>query len=271
MMASSQHPKNPDVFNKYARYYDALYGDKDYKAEAEFVLDLAKCHGDVQVERLLDIGCGTGGHLLYFAQAGLSVTGLDVSEPMVRAAVGKIQKANGQVPRPWNTTPSVKIADVRSFKDRTQYDCAVAMFAVIGYLTSNPDLLCAFRNIRGHLRRGACFIFDVWFGPAAYAVKPENRIKEIYSEDSRTIRLAVPKTDAVRNVIRVNYTILELKGKKLVSEVNEVHEMRFFFLPELEFLLDQADLKMIDACPFMEQGKTPAAADWNISVVAKAI
>ena len=102
-------------------------------------------------------------------------------------------------------------------------------------------------------------------------MKPENRIKEIASEDSRTIRLAVPETDVVHNAVRVNYTILELKGNKLVSEAHEVHEVRFFFLPELEFLLDQAGLEMVEACPFMEQGRAPTAADWNISVVAKAI
>jgi SAM-dependent methyltransferase len=270
-MHYDQPSENSEIFNKYACYYDVLYADKNYKAEADFVLSLAKSHGDVPVEKLLDIGCGTGGHLMHFAQAGLKVRGLDVSESMIRAADSKIQKANRQVPRPWITAPSVRIADVRSFEDPTQYDCAVAMFAVIGYLTRNADLSRAFKNIRGHLRAGGCFIFDVWFGPAAYAEKPETRMREISLEDSRAIRFAVPETDDIRNVVRVNYTILELKGKKLISEVREVHEMRFFFIPELELLLDLAGLAMIETCPFMEYGKTPTTADWNITVVAKAV
>lgn len=42
---------------------------------------------DLQGKRLLDLGCGTGGHLLYYLQQGASqVVGLDLSEAMLTQA-----------------------------------------------------------------------------------------------------------------------------------------------------------------------------------------
>lgn len=50
-----------EVFADYARYYDLLYRDKDYKAEAEYVARLIrKFHPATQ--NILELGSGTGIH-----------------------------------------------------------------------------------------------------------------------------------------------------------------------------------------------------------------
>ena len=43
------------VFGPYARYYDLLYRDKDYAAEARFVADLVRAHAP-RANRLLELG-----------------------------------------------------------------------------------------------------------------------------------------------------------------------------------------------------------------------
>jgi SAM-dependent methyltransferase len=261
----------PGVFQKYACYYDSLYSEKDYEGETDFVLHLLHKHGSLELKSLLDVGCGTGGHMIHFAQAGLNVTGLDVSEAMVRIAQEKISRLSRERTEPWKYRPAAVLGDIRSFKNAHRYEAAVAMFAVVGYLTHNVDLVAALTNIRSCLALGACFVFDVWFGPAVYSQKPETRIKELFQGDSRTIRLAVPEIDHLRNVVSVNYMILQMRNDQVVSEIKETHEMRFFFIPELESFLGLADFKLIDVCPFMVEGRVPTTADWNISVVAKAV
>ena len=42
--------------------------------------------GNVQGHRVLDMGCGTGRHALWLAQAGADVTGIDFSEAMLAKA-----------------------------------------------------------------------------------------------------------------------------------------------------------------------------------------
>ena len=69
----------------------------------------------------------------------------------------------------------------------------------------------------------------------------------------------------------MKYSILQIDGEKIIAEVDEVHEMRFFFVQELKFFLDTAGFKMMKICPFMDADREPRQGDWHISVVAKAI
>ena len=73
------------VFNKYANFYDSYYKNKDYDGEVNFVLDLTKQYS-TPPHSVLDIGCGTGGHLFPFAKKGFNVTGFDLSEAMINKA-----------------------------------------------------------------------------------------------------------------------------------------------------------------------------------------
>ena len=72
---------------KAAREYDHWYRDPGNRfiadLEDQLILRLV---GPEKGERLLDIGCGTGRHLLMFAERGLSVTGLDASPYMIDMA-----------------------------------------------------------------------------------------------------------------------------------------------------------------------------------------
>jgi hypothetical protein len=45
--------------------------------------------------------------------------------------------------------------------------------------------------------------------------------------------------------------------------------MRYFFVQELKFFLEQAGLELISVHPFLVEGKEPTVDDWNISVVAR--
>lgn len=49
-------------------------------------------------KRVLDIGCGTGNHMLLLKQMGLDVTGIDPSEPMLRVAREKLGPGAHLVP-----------------------------------------------------------------------------------------------------------------------------------------------------------------------------
>ena len=57
------------------------------RVENELIIDLLR---PVAGQRLLDVGCGTGNHLLLFHQMGLDVTGLDPSEHMLKLARDKL-------------------------------------------------------------------------------------------------------------------------------------------------------------------------------------
>ena len=71
------------VFCNYANYYDLLYKDKDYKAEAKHVDEiLQRCLPGTQ--SILELGCGTGAHALHLVKDGYAIHGIDTSEEDIK-------------------------------------------------------------------------------------------------------------------------------------------------------------------------------------------
>src|SRR5207247_9411956 len=84
----------------YSAYYDPLYQDKDYAAEARFVAELVRRHGGRPPEgvELLDLACGTGRHLIELARLGMVVAGSDQSAAMLEQARRNLEGAGAQAP-----------------------------------------------------------------------------------------------------------------------------------------------------------------------------
>jgi predicted TPR repeat methyltransferase len=70
-------------FKLYSKYYDLLYKDKDYKVESEYVLSVLNRFKSVEINSIIELGCGSGGHAQYLAKKNLRVTGLDQSAEMI--------------------------------------------------------------------------------------------------------------------------------------------------------------------------------------------
>jgi len=213
------------VFKKYADFYDSYYKNKDYKGEVNFVLDLAK--QNLHPRSVLDIGCGTGGHLIPFAEKELDVTGFDLSKVMINKAKRRFKKADIKA--------NIQVGDARTWRDGKKYDLVVSMFAVMGYLTSNEDFLSGLKTAYSHLNDHGSFIFDVWFGSAVLHQMPETRIQEFQKDGLRTIRLVRPELDVISQVVTIIYDILQFKDEITVNVVKESHKMRYFFIQELKF------------------------------------
>jgi SAM-dependent methyltransferase len=73
-----------NVFDAYSRYYDLLYREKDYAAEADYVARLLRAHG--AGTELPEFGCGTGEHARLLAAHGYQVLGIDRSAQMIAHA-----------------------------------------------------------------------------------------------------------------------------------------------------------------------------------------
>jgi SAM-dependent methyltransferase len=243
----------------YAAAYDALYHDKDYAAECDlvesvFARDAGRC-----VKRVLDLGCGTGGHAILLASRGYEVVGVDRSADMLERARQRGGSARFQE------------GDIACLDLGETFDAALIMFAVLGYLTGNSEIQAALNSARRHLSVGGLLFADVWYGPAVLSERPSERVKVIDTPSGgRVIRVASSQLDTRRNVCTVDYHLLRLEDGKLTAEVREQHRMRYFFEPELEALLSAAGFELLRIGGFPDLDEEPSERTWNVAFVARA-
>jgi SAM-dependent methyltransferase len=252
------------IFDKYANYYDLYYAQKDYKGEVDYIISLSKLYTNREINNVLDIGCGTGGHIIQFCKQGIHVKGIDLSPIMVKTAQEKI------ITKGIKGLAEIEIADIRSYRDDVKYDLIVSMFAVMGYITANKDIIVVLKTIKSQLQKNGLFIFDVWFGPTVLHDMPETRIHEYEKDGKIIIKFVQPNLNVLNETVDVDYTILTLEnGRYEISK--ESHCMRYYFIQQIKLLIENADLKLCAILPFREISGTPKLGDWNITIVVENI
>lgn len=251
-----------EVFKDYAYYYNAFNGDKDYKREAEQVDYLFKKYEN-KVLKIIDFGCGTGKHDVELEKLGYSCTGIDISSSMIDIAKDILKQENGKV--------SFFVDDIRTFETKEKFDAVISLFHVISYQITNQDIISTFMAARRILDVGGLFIFDVWYGPGVLSDKPCVRVKEIENDKDKLIRIARPIMYDKKNVVDVSYEIIIInKNTGLTKIIRENHIMRYFFTPELDFLLNKSGFELIDNIDSKTFEKTNYNT-WTSHFVAKAI
>lgn len=226
-----------EVFQDYAYYYNAFYRDKDYGAEAADIDRLLKRYGQ-KIKDIINFGCGTGRHDIELSKMGYQCTGIDISPLMIDIAEKNSTR--------YGCPAEFEVADIRNYHPRTAYDAVISLFHVMSYQKNNDDILAAFASARKALKAGGVFVFDTWYGPGVLSDKPSVKVKESEDENNRLIRIARPIMRDKYNVVDVCYEVFIIEketGKTKV--INEVHNMRYFFRPEIEFLLKETGFALV--------------------------
>ena len=161
-------------FEKYSAFYDLLYRDKDYAAEAEYVAKRIRSIFP-EARSLLEFGSGTGRHGRLLAAMGFDVHGIERSREMVCVA----HAASGCLFSFSRGSFTCEVGDVCTANLDRSFDAVVSLFHVMSYQTSNQMLRAAFQTAARHLATGGLFLFDVWHGPAVLSQRPSKRIKEV--------------------------------------------------------------------------------------------
>lgn len=243
------------MFNAYSRYYDLLYRDKDYAAEAAYLISLLNRYS-VNSGYLLEFGSGTGKHGRLLAQQGYTIHGIERSAEMVAAA---------------QLTPgfTCQQGDIAVTNMGRIYNAVLSLFHVISYQITNKQLHAVFANAAAHLNPGGLFIFDFWYSPAVYAQRPSVRVKRMADHQVEITRIAEPVIHTNENRVNVHYTIFSREfATGVVHTLQEIHPMRHFSLPEIDLLVDVHGFERIGAEEF-STGKPPSEDTWGVCVILK--
>lgn len=251
-----------EVFQDYAYYYNAFYREKNYAAEAGKVDELLKKYGG-NINKIINYGCGTGRHDIELAKMGYQCTGIDMSSLMLDIARHNVKIENIDI--------DFSVADIRNYKPTEKYDAVISLFHVMSYQNTNEDILKAFQAARKALDKDGLFLFDVWYGSGVLSDKPAVRVKEVEDDKYKLVRIARPVMHDRDNVVDVCYEVLIIdKESNETKTINEIHSMRYFFRPELEFYLKETGFELIDNLDCVTLGETDFDS-WTSYFVARAI
>jgi len=246
----------------YARYYDIFYSNKDYKSECDFLENLFLRYSEKRVQTVLDLGCGTGGHVLELARRGYKLVGIDISEGMIEVARQK-QKM-------YNLQAEFYLSPMQNFSLDCKFDAVICMFNAINYVVNEDDLERTFKNVYEHLNKNGLFIFDFRNGIPSLREYSPLRISWFKKDDLRILRISENQIEAMEQLFFTTYTCLVFKDQMLIEEIKDKHIVRFMFPREVRFMLKKTGFEVLFMSRFLEPNKAADEHEWNIVVIARA-
>jgi SAM-dependent methyltransferase len=180
------------MYARSARFYDAIYGFKDYTGEANDVnrrIQTAR----PGAETLLDVACGTGGHLRALADR-YRCEGLDLSAEQLAVAAQRL--------------PMMPLheADMTSFDLGRRFDAVICLFSSIGYVATVERLGAAITAMAQHLEPGGVVIVEPWLEPQVWQ---DGRLSSLFVDDPeiKIARLAVSTTEGRMAVMEMEHLV----------------------------------------------------------------
>ncbi len=214
------------MFHKSAAYYDLIYQDlKDYREEAAKIDTLLQ-RLNPTLQKLLDVGCGTGEHAKQLrTRYGYEVDGIDIEPGFVRIA----QKKNPEA--------SFQVGDMRDFRLGQRYDALLCLFSSIGYTETFDGFRAAIQCFAQHLNPGGWLICEPWITPDVWQ---PGQVDSVSATDPKTgdtvVRTRVGETDGAVSVLKIDY---EIHGQEPLRQFSETHRLGLFTREEMQEALEQ--------------------------------
>ncbi|MEM6271607.1 MAG: class I SAM-dependent methyltransferase [Bacteroidota bacterium] len=177
---------------------------------------------------VLELCCGTGRLTVPLAQAGIPITGVDVSAEMLACARAKGERAGVQLP--------LVQGDVRALDLNQRFSLVILPFNSLQHFFALEDVEGIFGSVRQHLSPGGTFVLDLLHPNPAYLTHHSEQsvlLREGHLPDGRPIRVHQSFTyHPHTQVNRVKWRI-ELAGEVREEPV----DMRCYFPVEMDALL----------------------------------
>ena len=143
----------PSKVYQHPAYY-ALGYRWNTEAECDFIEACLKAHGPPSAKRLLDIGCGSGRHLMELARRGYRMTGVDLSAEMIAYVQEEATREQLEI--------SASVSDLRRLTLTGSFEAAFCFMDTFRFLLTNEHIITHLRTVAKHLAPGGLYLTDFW-------------------------------------------------------------------------------------------------------------
>lgn len=210
------------IFSKYADYYDLLYKNKSYKRETNYIEKIINNYAGKKL-KILELGCGSGGHAFELKKKGHHITAVDASKKMIEIA----NKKNV------NNNITFIQEDLKKFISKKKFDVVILLFHVVNFLKQKKELKKLSINSHQNLKKNGIIIFDFINLNGVIADKPKKKIKVIKHKELTIMRKTKPFFIKNKKLFNVEFEMIINKKNKLIDKFFETHNLKLHPLDEI--------------------------------------
>jgi len=216
--------KSELLYTGLAKYYDKIYSYKNYKKESEALIKLINQKKKSEGNKLLDIACGTGNHLLYLKEK-FDCAGLDKNIEMLKIARGKL--------------PGIRLYEQNMTKKISgKYDIIISMFSSIAYIRNYFSFNDVIDNMDNALNPGGIIIIQPWYEQDKFT--PGIPYSKIYDDGISMVRMSTAKVDGIFSIMEYHYLIYE---QNKIKHFADKHTMALFDIDKLMEIISWKKIK----------------------------
>ena len=249
----------PNLYENTAKLYD-IGNDR-----AQIALDIGFYNSIIpQNATVLEVGCGTGRVSLSLAQRGNSVTGIDLSQPMLDVFEDKLKLAK---------VPEIPLhrMDMRHFDLGRTYDWIIFPFRVFQALTTDEDRQRCLEAVRRHMSADSRAILTL-FNPLKHILNNwgKKNILDLEGVDVATgwtVRRFQDQLwhDEKNQIIAATMRYEVYEQGALVQEAVEEFELGYLYPDQCLRLFACSGMAVVNAFGFYDQ--RPIRADEQIEQI----
>lgn len=214
------------------QYFDMLFRDET-DAEVEFFEKAFAKIAKRKVKRLLEPGCGSGRLVVEMARRGYDVTGLDLSDPMLRYVRRQLSRKKLQA--------RTVIGDMTRMELDQKYDAAFCTFNTFRHLLTERDAESHLRSVANHLNRGGIYILGLHLIPLDAYESCIERFTTKYggTRVTTTIKVIDFNRRQRQETLRVSVKATKRTGK--VERVRSEFPLRLYTASQIRRLFGKVD------------------------------
>jgi len=237
------------TYDSLAPFYDLE--NADFIEDLDFWVDLAKDSGGP----VLELGCGSGRVTQQIARAGIAITGLDNSQPMLALAHARLNRnaavanrvtlINGDMTHFEIANPQPQISNLKS----AIFNLIIVPFNTFMHLLTPTDQLALLTSARQHLAPGGQLVLDITNPAPAYADPPTETLtlERTFRDDARDLTIeqfSTLRLDRLEQIAHILYHYDALAPNGTLTRTLVPLTLRYTFPAEMALLLTQTNFRL---------------------------